>query len=1251
MAGSLPSPRSFSFDQYSIGWVAPLALPEGVAARAVLDEIHGDVTGLGTTPHDLNVYTHGAIGNLKVVIATLPKTEGTGAAARVASNMVRTYTNIKVVMLVGVGGGVPGRQMEGVEGDIRLGDVVVSMSSKESNAVVQHDYGKTNQGQNFELTKWSFDKPPESVRAAFGNLQIKHELASGNGIAQKIKQIIDGKKLPQKYNRPSGKGIAFKAEYVHRNRNQQCNGCCSFDEINLLQLDDREDPSSVAVHYGTIGCGNQVVKDSVTRDELATEHRIIAFEMESAGMMDGFPCVVIRGICDYADSHKNNIWQPYAALAAAVYAKELILSMNWRTIARVDPISEALLTDKIKEISGHLKRIEQQDILDWLTPIDFASRQNDIISRRHKGTGKWLLFSKEFQTWLTQNKGTLFCSGIPGAGKTMMSSIVVEYLDDLRKERNEYADIGIAFIYCSYQLQQEQSPTDLFSSLLKQLASDLPALPTDLKPLYEKHNLKSRPSLDEIATVLHSTIRLYSRVFVVIDALDEYFDLNKAGYDRFLSKLFSLQNQVQLNLFATSRPMLGIRSRPEFHRCMNIEIRANNDDILSYINGRMHELLLGFSLEHEEVKGNIRRNMVKAADGMFLLVRLHMDSLADCPTIGDLKRMLQKLPQGITGLDETYERAIKRIEGQREGHQKLAKRVLAWITYAKRALHTDELRHALAVQMNATELDKDFLPEVKIIGSICCGLVTIDEESDIIRLVHYTTQEYLKRMHVFPNAERDIATTCVTYLSFKAFDTPLARSQLKYDQLEARLKSYKLYEYAAQNWGHHARAALETGNLIPDMPKVEAAVSSSSREQLGQLILDHFKNQTNISRFTPMEVGKLVMDFIEGKRKASTSQANLKQLMIDFLRSTAQAALSCCSLLPIMTRFFCSYTGEEQLLPTGRVGVHLAAYFGLEEAMEIFLRDGQGVDSGDVYERTPLSIAIEYGHEKVVKVLLDKGAGVNTPDRWEWDPPLLMAAGSGHEAVARLLLEKGAQVDGMVDGMIGCIPPLFRAAINGHEAVARLLLEKGAQVNPETLYGKSPLSISAEHGHEVIVQLLLERGAEINTTDNRGESPLSHAARNGHVVIAQLLLEKGAEVNTTNNSGESPLSHAAEREHEVMVQLLLEKGAEVNIINVFGNSLLLQAAQDGYEAVARLLLEKGARVDAKNLFNESPLLFAAQYGHEAVVRLLLEKGAEVEAMDDLRRTPLFWATKNGHNTVAQLLREKGDMLRMAHNGG
>jgi len=257
---------------------------------------------------------------------------------------------------------------------------------------------------------------------------------------------------------------------------------------------------------------------------------------------------------------------------------------------------------------------EHDTILEWLTPIDYAPQQNHFINRRQEGTGQWLLDSSEFQEWLRQEKWTLFCPGIPGAGKTIITSIIVEYFQT--KFIND-TGIGIAYIYCSYQPQQEQKPEDLLSSLLKQLTQKRPVMPPDVKHLYEHHRTNgTRPLFDEIVKVLHSTIKLFSRVFIVIDALDEYHASNNKGLKRLLSGVFSLQHQSRLNLLVTSRFVAEITS--QFEGCVLKEIQAQEDDVLRYVNGRIPELLRSQVSKHPDIHDTIRRGIVKAADGMYV---------------------------------------------------------------------------------------------------------------------------------------------------------------------------------------------------------------------------------------------------------------------------------------------------------------------------------------------------------------------------------------------------------------------------------------------------------------------------------------------------------------------------------------------------------------------------------------------------------------------------------------------------------
>jgi Cdc6-like AAA superfamily ATPase len=159
---------------------------------------------------------------------------------------------------------------------------------------------------------------------------------------------------------------------------------------------------------------------------------------------------------------------------------------------------------------------KQQMILAWLTPVDYTSRQNDFFKLRQAGTGQWLLDSAKFQSWVKTKNQTLFCPGIPGAGKTTLTSIVVYEL--AKRFRND-RDITVAYLYCNFNRQDEQKLEDLLASLLKQLAQ---SRPENVESLYDQHKAeRTRPSASEFSTVLQSVAATYSRVFIIVDALDE----------------------------------------------------------------------------------------------------------------------------------------------------------------------------------------------------------------------------------------------------------------------------------------------------------------------------------------------------------------------------------------------------------------------------------------------------------------------------------------------------------------------------------------------------------------------------------------------------------------------------------------------------------------------------------------------------------------------------------------------------------
>jgi nucleoside phosphorylase len=319
--------RQLRRDEYTVGWVCALPV-EMAAAQEMLDEEHGDLEH-DPANTDENLYALGTVGGHNVAIVCLPAGRiGNNPAAVVAAQLRATFRAIRFGLMVGIGGGVPS-----AEADVRLGDVVVSQPYQTFSGVVQYDIGKATQS-GFERTG-SLNSPPHVLLSAVAKVRAT-EL---RGRSQLSTHVFKLERIPKFQRAKAGPDVLFEAAYNH-NGGQTCERC-SVDRHVVRQL--RESEEEVVVHYGTIASGNQVMRSAAERDKVSAElGGVLCFEMEAAGLMNSFPCLVIRGICDYADSHKNKRWQPYAAATAAAYAKEVLSIMPVAEMAKTHTVVETI---------------------------------------------------------------------------------------------------------------------------------------------------------------------------------------------------------------------------------------------------------------------------------------------------------------------------------------------------------------------------------------------------------------------------------------------------------------------------------------------------------------------------------------------------------------------------------------------------------------------------------------------------------------------------------------------------------------------------------------------------------------------------------------------------------------------------------------------------------------------------------------------------------------------------------------------
>ncbi|KAF1818228.1 purine and uridine phosphorylase [Dissoconium aciculare CBS 342.82] len=319
--------KTLSHDDYTVAWISPIEV-EQVAAIAMLDVEHPRLT---QSLVDYNAYQLGNIAGHNVVIASLDSA-GNASAATVITQMRNTFKQLRFGLLVGIGGGVP---IKTSEGWIRLGHVIVSKPTGTDSGVIQYDYGKAQANGVFERTG-SLAPPPKVLLNAAQLMSAKRKHFVEDPLKANLQLINTSLRDLRKYKHPGpDKDHLYRADYLHADKTLLCQKCSCEPSMRVdrgannddSDEEDEDDFDRFVVHRGNIAAGEKVLRNSVERDALAKTNNVICFEMEAAGATNDFPCLVIRGVSDYCDSHKNDKWHGYAAATAAAYARELFKYM------------------------------------------------------------------------------------------------------------------------------------------------------------------------------------------------------------------------------------------------------------------------------------------------------------------------------------------------------------------------------------------------------------------------------------------------------------------------------------------------------------------------------------------------------------------------------------------------------------------------------------------------------------------------------------------------------------------------------------------------------------------------------------------------------------------------------------------------------------------------------------------------------------------------------------------------------------
>ncbi|KAF4447229.1 hypothetical protein F53441_9216 [Fusarium austroafricanum] len=858
-----------------------------------------------------------------------------------------------------------------------------------------------------------------------------------------------------------------------------------------------------------------------------------------------------------------------------------------------------------------------------------------------------------------------------------MTSTVIDHLGSTF---GHDLDIGIAYIYCNFQRHDQQNLDELFASLLKQLAANMSPLPEFVMNLYASHqNKRSHPIAQEILDALQKTISRYSRVFVVIDALDEY-GMTGSSRENFLTQLGQLQEQYEINVFMTSRfnTTIDVEVDTNFKHVRQLEIRADGEEIARYIESRLNALPSAIK-NNPTLRKDIIKRISNSVKGMFLLANIYLNLLSHKVSETEILNQLAAFEEfgkseserGMTAaLNKAYSQTMDRINQQESSHATLAKKVLFWTAHARRELTIKELQHALATSSAQREVCDADLPFEETMVAVCAGLVSVDMTGKIIQLAHYTVQEYIyqKSKELLPATKEDIARTCIAYLSFSSFAPHLSDRRFWLDpawqRFQQEVQPYPFYHYAATNWGHHTcESSISDDEVLEALDSDIGVMASTMALTANSYII------VSVSGVTKLHVAAhFGLEQVVGKLLSRESNPDP--------RDTIQRTPLC----------YAAEQGHDEVVklligngadtdPQGArpTPLSLATEGGHVDVVQTLLNSqdagtSQSAKTG-ISNWWALSIAAHFGYESNVRLLLEKGADPNAniepdmkdpTDMWREPPPLSRAANAGHKDIVELLLLKGADPDQRAlksTIYYHGITPLSFAAARGHEEIVHLLLRRGVDVDSEGMsgncHGRTPLSFAAHFGHLSIVKLLLAEGADPNSEAKsvtiRGRTPLSYASISGHESIVQLLIANWANVQSKSRSARTPLSHAAEYGRKGIVQMLLQtEQVEPDWAHKDGRTPFSYAAENGYTGVIQMLLHtEQVEPDFADENGRTPLSYAAEHGHVTTAQLLLERGVDVDSICTRTgrwndgTTPLMIAAERNHEDIVRLLIKNG----------
>ncbi|KAF4553219.1 Hypothetical protein D9617_7g029460 [Elsinoe fawcettii] len=729
--------------------------------------------------------------------------------------MKRTFPNMKFALLVGIGGGVPAFTNNG---EIRLGHIVVGRPTGTHSGCIQYDCGKA-EASHFKYTG-HVPAPPRMLINAANKVEEYLEWNGSDALVQdkaRLMQIRNVQARKQFEYPGDDADRLFPPDVLHINEDFQCeeSGCDRNTCIPRPRTAGSCD--AMIVHMVTIATGNAVIKTAVQRDKLSRSHNVLCFDMEASGALSSIECLVVRGISDYCDSHKNDRWQGFASINAAIFARAVLRFLPVDSVTQY----QTDLTELSAGISGlqtvassSQRQSERRHIFEWLKGPDTSPIHNRALESHHDNTSGWLLNQKEYTMWLESSGSFLWLSGSLGCGKTTLVSYIINHL--------QTTGVAIAYHYLQRNSLSENSVySDMLRALLRQIVAIRTDLPQCIKDQFAHHGAGMRQaSTTTLVKLIDDSVTCTDELFIFIDALDETSGIDSNQIMDWIKKQIE-QPKANLHFLLSSRdsfaPLAYLHADHSTLRVLRISRSVLASDILTVVTSWCEKRADHAPNSELWTPANLRRiqsAVEHRSEDMFQWVVSFLKLLEACHTNREIDKELLKVPKD---LGKVYNRILYRIDSPK------AVELLQLLASCRGRMTLLEAREALATNFGEDAdddiLHKDDRLAFSDIVSLCPALLSVNHNytnrgHGEIRFGHESVREFFVQSGLVDIASFDALSimknmvgVCLAYL----LDNDMT------DQGKQNDVQFPLLHWASSNWFTDALQAAELSPTIRSM--------------------------------------------------------------------------------------------------------------------------------------------------------------------------------------------------------------------------------------------------------------------------------------------------------------------------------------------------------------------------------------------------------------------------------------------------